>query len=136
VYAEFGSPGRQIETILTMLKGTPYENPLATSAASRQPTPSNRPRHRGRLLNPSMMAEFKKSAATIGITASSQTTRRWLASCIRQERTRCGGLSWPPWAWPELRAAIEGMQTVTINPRAVVTMDKVIIYAQPHPAPW
>jgi len=30
VYAEFGSPGRQIETILTMLKGTPYENPLAT----------------------------------------------------------------------------------------------------------
>src|SRR5690606_556722 len=29
VYIEFGSPGRQIETIVHMLEGTPYENPLA-----------------------------------------------------------------------------------------------------------
>ncbi len=29
VYVELGSPGKQIETILDMLKGTPLENPLA-----------------------------------------------------------------------------------------------------------
>ena len=29
IYIETGSPGRQIETILNMLKGTPFENPLA-----------------------------------------------------------------------------------------------------------
>jgi len=29
MYVEIGSPGRQVETILNMLKGTPFENPLA-----------------------------------------------------------------------------------------------------------
>ena len=39
-YVEFGSPGRQVETILTLLKGTPFENPLA-AVAGRQATNSN-----------------------------------------------------------------------------------------------
>src|SRR5581483_9604862 len=32
-YVEWGSPGRQIETFLGMLKDTPYENPLNAIAA-------------------------------------------------------------------------------------------------------
>ena len=34
-YIELGNPGRQIETILQMLKGTPFENPLAAISAGK-----------------------------------------------------------------------------------------------------
>lgn len=72
-YVEFGSPGAQLETILSMLKGTPFENPLAAMGGAR---PSNgAPSQRspsdivGALLNPSMITEFKKIRSTaIGIT--------------------------------------------------------------------
>jgi len=60
-YVEFGNPGKQIETILNMLKGTPFENPLAVLSGGqkgpRQKTPAD---IMAALLNPSMMAEFKK----------------------------------------------------------------------------
>jgi tetratricopeptide (TPR) repeat protein len=61
-YVEFGSPGRQIETILNMLKGTPFENPLTVLAGSGQKRPQQRTPAdiMAALLNPSMMAEFKK----------------------------------------------------------------------------
>jgi tetratricopeptide (TPR) repeat protein len=35
IYLETGSPGRQVETILNMLKGTPLENPLAVLGGSK-----------------------------------------------------------------------------------------------------
>src|SRR4030065_283238 len=35
-YVEIGSPGKQIETILNMLKGTPLENPLAAIGGAPQ----------------------------------------------------------------------------------------------------
>jgi len=63
VYVEIGSPGRQIETVLKMLEGTPLENPLAAIPGSRGQirgglqNPANIV---ATLLNPSMMAEFKK----------------------------------------------------------------------------
>ncbi len=62
VYLEIGSPGKQIETILKMLEGTPLENPLALLGnhgewAEDASGPAN---VIGALLNPSMMAEFKK----------------------------------------------------------------------------
>ncbi len=69
VYAEIGSPGHQVEKILNMLKGTPLANPLAVLGGGRQPmtAPSGTgPRHKTQadiisaLLNPSMLAEFKK----------------------------------------------------------------------------
>jgi tetratricopeptide (TPR) repeat protein len=48
IYVELGSPGRQVETILNMLKGTPYENPLAaisgpntSQSGAGQKSPSN-----------------------------------------------------------------------------------------------
>jgi tetratricopeptide (TPR) repeat protein len=78
MYVEIGSPGKQVQTILNMLKGTPLENPLAVignanqgqAAQSGQPNPAN---IIGALLNPSMMAEFEKvRGAGIGITGIAQ----------------------------------------------------------------
>jgi hypothetical protein len=63
-YIEIGSPGRQVETILNMLKGTPFENPLAVMNGGNGQGSSNginNPAQMiGALLNPSMLAEFKK----------------------------------------------------------------------------
>lgn len=64
-YIEIGSPGKQVETILNMLKGTPFENPLEVIGGNQgQAQPSSGPGGpadiiKG-LLNPSMMAEFQK----------------------------------------------------------------------------
>ncbi|MHC4117205.1 MAG: sugar-binding protein [Planctomycetota bacterium] len=90
LYVEIGSPGKQVETILKMLKGTPFENPLAVigqggapqsgrsygtalpstgggrSSGYSEPGPQN---ILAGLLNPSMMAEFKKIRGVgIGVT--------------------------------------------------------------------
>ena len=70
-YIELGSPGRQVETILKMLKGTPFENPLA--AIGHTGGPSQGGVAPGDIvagfLNPSMMAEFKKIRGLgVGIT--------------------------------------------------------------------
>ncbi|HCO94121.1 MAG TPA: hypothetical protein DIU00_09250 [Phycisphaerales bacterium] len=69
-YIEFGNPGKQVDTILNMLKGTPLENPLAAigapqGGASPGDIMSN-------ILNPNMMAEFKKIRG-IGIGATGVT---------------------------------------------------------------
>lgn len=68
-YFEIGSPGHQVEKIVNMLKGTPLANPLAVIGGPRRPTTQPR-RPEGQtktpadiiaaLLNPSMLAEFKK----------------------------------------------------------------------------
>ena len=72
IYVEFGSPGKQVETILNMLKGTPFENPLAAIGGGGQQPPSEQKTPgdiMAALLNPSMMAEFKKiRGMAIGIT--------------------------------------------------------------------
>ncbi len=71
LYAEIGSPGRQVETILNMLKGTSLENPLAAIGPGGQaPGGFNSPAGIvTALLNPGMMAEFKKIRGMgIGIT--------------------------------------------------------------------
>ena len=70
-YAEFGTPGSQLETILTMLKGTPYENPLAAIGGPQPKGPGGKSPQdiMAALMNPSMLAEFKKiRGAAIGIT--------------------------------------------------------------------
>lgn len=70
LYLEFGSPGRQIETILNMLKGTPFENPLAVIGGRDQSAGQGGPGDIiGALLNPSMMVELKKIRGMgVGIT--------------------------------------------------------------------
>lgn len=64
-YVEVGSPGKQVQTIVDMLKDTPLANPLAAVGAQAGGGPV-RPGARspaavlGALLNPSMIEEFKK----------------------------------------------------------------------------
>ena len=70
-YMEVGSPGVQLEKILNMLKGTPFENPLA-AMGSKSPSGGNEKspsQIAAALLNPSMLKEFKKiRGMAIGIT--------------------------------------------------------------------
>ncbi len=73
MYLEIGSPGRQVETILSMLKDTPFENPLAMVGGDQdsgeQTGEKNPADFIGALMNPSMMAEFKKIRGLgIGVT--------------------------------------------------------------------
>jgi tetratricopeptide (TPR) repeat protein len=70
VYVELGSPGRQVETILNMLKGTPFENPLAAIRQGNQPAGQPSPAQvLNALFNPSMMTEFKKiRGMAVGVT--------------------------------------------------------------------
>jgi hypothetical protein len=76
LYAEIGSPGKQVEAILNMLKGTPLENPLAAIGGSGQGGNQQGPAAIvSALLNPSMMAEFKKIRGMgVGIQEISQGT--------------------------------------------------------------
>ncbi|MHC4560038.1 MAG: tetratricopeptide repeat protein, partial [Planctomycetota bacterium] len=71
IYVETGSPGRQVETILNMLKGTPLENPLAILGGGQsRKSPGDM---FATLMNPAMMAEFKKIRGMgIGITGIAQ----------------------------------------------------------------
>ena len=71
IYVETGSPGRQIETILNMLKGTPFENPLAVLGGGKsKKSPGDMI---AALMNPAMMAEFKKIRGMgVGITGIAQ----------------------------------------------------------------
>ena len=119
VYAEFGSPGRQIETILNMLKGTPLENPLAAIGGQQATNPKQKSPGDivAALLNPSMMAEFKKiRGSAIGITGVARTIRRWLrvlypgkSDALRGMILAGLGMIGTP------GEPIEGMQTVTIQ---------------------
>ena len=59
IYVEIGSPGKQVDTILNMLEGTPLENPLAAIGGEPQGGASPGDIVAG-FLNPNMMAEFKK----------------------------------------------------------------------------
>jgi len=71
-YIEIGSPGKQIETILNMLEGTPLENPLAAIGGAPRGGVSHGNIVAG-FLNPNMMAEFKKIRGMgIGITGIAQ----------------------------------------------------------------
>ena len=75
IYMELGSPGRQVETVLKTLKGTPFENPLAAighNGGGSQGGVSPGDVVAG-FLNPSMMAEFKKIRGLgVGITGVAQ----------------------------------------------------------------
>ena len=86
IYVELGSPGKQIETILNMLKGTPYENPIAAIYNQSQGGNQNTNMKKtpgdivGALLNPSMMAEFKKiRGSAIGITGVANDNQPMIA---------------------------------------------------------
>ena len=81
-YIEIGTPGRQVETILNMLKGTPLENPFNVLTMNKDPGQTGEHNGQappansggpadmvGKILNPAMLAEFKKIRGLgVGIT--------------------------------------------------------------------
>ena len=63
LYVEIGNPGKQIQTILNMLKGSPLENPLALIGRNTGAGPQQEAGAANivsALLNPNMIAEFEK----------------------------------------------------------------------------
>ncbi len=137
VYVELGSPGRQVETILNMLKGTPFENPLAVvggraSTNVNQRSPADVV---SALLNPSMLAEFKKiRSSAVGITGFSRqgppstvaVMYPGKSDALRGVLLAVLGMGGTP------GETIEGMQTTTIqNAVGVAYDDKVVIATQP-----
>lgn len=138
IYIEIGSPGKQIETILNMLKGTPYENPLAAigggnaaGADAGQKSPAD---IMAALLNPSMMAEFKKiRGLAIGVTGIAQNNPPMIAVLSPGKSDALRGLILAGLSMAGTPGEpIEGMQTLNIkNAGAVAYDDSIILMARP-----
>jgi tetratricopeptide (TPR) repeat protein len=137
IYVELGSPGEQIETILNMLKGTPFENPLAAvgggnmvGAGAGQKSPAD---IMAALLNPSMMAEFKKiRGMAFGVTAIRQNNPPAVAVLYPGKSDALRGLIMMALSMAGTPGEpLEGMQTLNIQNSAAAYDDKVIIIAQP-----
>ena len=136
IYVELGSPGRQVETILTMLKGTPYENPLAAIGNQNAANPNQKSAGDivGALLNPSMMAEFKKiRGSAIGVTGVAQNNPPMIAVLYPGKSDALRGLIM---AALNMAGApgepVEGMPTINIQNKVTVAYDdKVIIIGMP-----
>jgi hypothetical protein len=139
IYVELGSPGKQVETILNMLKGTPYENPIAAIYGNQaqqgnqntnmQKTPGDIV---GALLNPSMMAEFKKiRGSAIGITGVAKGNQPMIAVLYPGKSDALRGLIMMALNMAGVPGeSIEGMQTINIQNAATAAYDdKVIIVA-------
>lgn len=137
VYIELGSPGKQVETILEMLKGTPFENPLSAigggSAATGQGQKSPGD-IMAALLNPSMMAEFKKiRGSAVGITGIAQNNPPMIIALYPGKSDALRGMILAFLGTAGQSAeAIEGMQTINIQNMAMAAYDdRVILIAQP-----
>ena len=138
IYAELGSPGRQIETIVNMLKGTPFENPLA-AMGGQAPTNGNQRSSANivvaSLLNPSMLAEFKKiRSSAVGITGFSRSGQPSTVTVMYPGKSDAlrGILLAALGMGGQPGETIEGMQTTIIqNTVGVAFDDKVVIATQP-----
>ncbi len=137
IYMEFGSPGKQIETILNMLKGTPFENPLASicGGGQGQKSPGD---VMAALLNPSMMAEFKKiRGMAIGITELQSNNPPCVMAFYPGKSDALRGIILAGLGMVGRQGElIEGMQTLSIagdgsGAAGVAYDDNVIIIAQP-----
>jgi len=135
-YVEFGSPGKQVETLLTMLKGTPFENPLAAMAegdngGSSEKTPGD---IMGALLNPSMLAEFKKiRSSAIGVTEMVGNNAHIIGVLYPGKSDALRGLILAGIGMAgKPGKALEGMQTVNLPEDFSVAYDeRVMIFANP-----
>ncbi|MFZ0034456.1 MAG: sugar-binding protein [Sedimentisphaerales bacterium] len=137
IYVELGSPGKQVETILNTLKGTPYENPLAavyqSAQTGDQPVQKTSGDIVGALLNPSMMAEFKKvRGMAFGVTGVSNNPPM-IAVLYPGKSDALRGLIMAGLSMAGTPGEpIEGMQTINIkNAGAVAYDDTIILIAQP-----
>ncbi len=132
IYMETGSPGRQIETILNMLKGTPLENPLALLGGGQSgKSPGD---IMGALMNPAMMAEFKKIRGMgIGVTGLAQNNPPVIAVLFPGKSDALRGLILAGLSMVGTPGeTIEGMQTLNISGTAGAAYDdNIVIIAQP-----
>ena len=130
-YIEIGSPGKQIETIVKMLEGTPFENPLAMIGANQGQAASRPSPHAnmiGALLNPSMMAEFQKIRGIgLGLTGMAQNDPPFVlvmfpgkSDALRGILQMVLGMAGRP------TEAVEGMSYVTFS-------DTCLLYTSPSP---
>jgi hypothetical protein len=146
LYIEFGSPGRQVETILKMLEGTPFENPLEAIGAGGSPgSDPGGGRSTGYsgpgpenilagLLNPSMMAEFKKIRGVgVGITGVATNHPPMLIVLYPGKSDALRGLLMMVLtAHGKPGKTIEGMQTVLFQHGGGAAFDdSVMIFASP-----
>jgi len=134
IYIELGSPGKQIETILNMLKGTPFENPLAAISGPSSPGDKSPQDILAALLNPSMMAEFKKiRGMAVGVTDIAQNNPPLVIVLFPGKSDALRGIILAGLGMMGQRSEpIEGMEIINIqNSASVAYDDKVIIIAQP-----
>jgi len=146
LYIEIGSPGKQVETILKMLKGTPLENPLAAIGAGSGPRSDpgawHSTGHSGPgpenilagLLNPSMMAEFKKIRGLgVGVTGLGEDDPPVIIVLYPGKSDALRGLLMTVLSMVGRPGeAIEGMKTVaTRDGGGAVYDDSVVILASP-----
>ena len=136
VYVELGSPGRQIETILNMLKGTPFENPLAAMGGGMGQSKGwsgekGGPDILGALLNPSMMAEFKKIRGMgVGVTGISQDTPPMLVVLFPGKSDALRGIILAALGMMGRPVeSIEGMQTLALADMAHAAYDDTVVIA-------
>jgi len=133
IYIETGSPGRQIETILNMLKGTPFENPLAVLGGGQSKKSAGD--IIATLMNPAMMAEFKKIRGMgIGITGVAQNYSPLIAVLYPGKSDALRGLILAGLGMvAQPGEPIEGMNTLRIQNTAGIAAydDRVVIIAQP-----
>ena len=128
VYLEFGNPGRNIETILNMLKGTPYANPLAAIPGQKSA---------GQMLNaffnPSMMAEFKKIKGFAAGVANIQNNPPVVAVLYPGKSDALRGMILAGLGMVgQPGEPIEDMNVINIPPNSSVAYDEtVIMCAQP-----
>ena len=141
-YVEIGSPGRQIETILNMLKGTPLENPLNALTMKKDDGQApagggNNPADMiGRILNPAMMAELKKIRGLgVGLTEINEKTPSAIIVLFpgRSDALR-GLLQMGLSMFGQASSPVEGMTTVKFADGGGAAFDDtVFIVATPSP---
>jgi hypothetical protein len=133
IYVELGSPGKQVDTILNMLKGTPLENPLAAIGRGHQGGPSPGDIVSG-FLNPNMMAEFKKiRGAGVGITGLAEQDPPVIVVLFPGKSDALRGLLFGALTFlGKPIEAVEGMQMVEFTDGGGAAYDdNVVILASP-----
>ncbi len=140
VYLETGSPGRQVETILNMLKGTPLENPLAIlgggkgSGSGFGPGGKSPGDMMAALMNPAMMAEFKKIRGMgVGVTGIAQNNPPVIVVLFPGKSDALRGLILAGLGFlGNPGEPIEGMQTVVFKDGGGAAYDETtVIIASP-----
>lgn len=135
IYLEGGSPGKQFETILKMLKGTPFENPLAAIGGGKGDSQLGPQNILAGLLNPSMMAEFKKIRGIgVGVTGVAENDPPIIIVLYPGKSDALRGLLMAALSMIGTPGeTIEGMQTVAIRDGGGVAYDDtVVIFASPN----